>query len=144
MKSRHVFVRPVRKTDVSQFVEWSRDTKNNLFDPEVVNYPSTLVRVAYNCLHSIVFVPVQRPMMLEALAINPEATEMEVAAGLKELTQDAVSKAHDLGAGEIYFLCRDEVTSAFAEKHGYEKINVPVYRIKLSDLEKPENPSQSQ
>jgi hypothetical protein len=143
MNRRHIFVRPIRSEDAKTFVEWCRDTKNNLFDPEVVKYPSTTVRVAYNSEGPVVFVPVQRPLMLEALAISPKASELDVATGLKALTQDAVAQAHICGAGEIYFLCRDELTSKFAERHGYEKINVQLYRIKLTELEKPEDPKRS-
>jgi len=143
VNKRHIFVRPVRKTDTEKFVEWSIGTKNNLFDPDVVKYPSTTVRVAYNSEGPVVFVPVQRPLMLEALAINPTSGPIEVASALKALTQDAVAQCHLNGAGELYFLCRDQLTSDFAEKHGYEKINVQLYRIKLADLEKPEVPPKS-
>jgi hypothetical protein len=138
VNKRHFFVRPVQKTDADSFVEWSRN--NKAFDPGVVKYPSTTIRVVYNSEGPVLFGPVQRPLFLDSLAINPGATNEMVSAGMKALTQDAVSQAHINGAGEIYFVASDENTAAFAERHGYEKIKVPVYRVKISDLEKPQIP----
>lgn len=136
MGKNHVFVRPARPNDREQFVNWTLSTKDNLFDSGVVTYPSTYVRCAFNKSGPIAFIPIQRPLMMEALAINPDADKIDVAAALKELTQDTVTHAYQLGAGEVYFLCSEPTTEAFAERNGFERLPYSVFRMKLSDLEK--------
>lgn len=136
---RHIFVRPVRQADTEKFVEWSKNTEGNLFDPDVPKYPSTTVRCAFNSDGPIVYAPIQRPLFIEALAINPEASEIDIAVALKELTQDAVSQAYTVGAGEIYFVCHEETTIKFAKKQLYEEMPYKVFRIKINDLEKSKN-----
>jgi hypothetical protein len=138
MQKRHIFVRPVRPADTEKFLKWSRETKNNLFDAEVPLYTTTTTRCAFDHNGPIVFVPVQRPLMLDALAINPESDPLSVALALKELTQDAVSTAFNEGRGEVYFFCHDDRTIEFAQKHAYEEMKFKVYRIKLNDLQKPQ------
>jgi hypothetical protein len=134
MHRRHCFVRPVRKLDAEKFVEWSRN--NPAFDPEVAKYPSTTVRVVYNSEGPVLYGPVQKPLFLDALAINPTAPPEIIAAGMKALTQDAVSQAWVYGAGEIYFVASDKDTADFAERHGYEKLEASVYKLRISKLEK--------
>lgn len=133
---RHIFVRPARPSDAEKFKKWSQDTKQNLYDPDVALYPTTTTRCAFDNNGPIVFVPFQRPIMLDALAINPAADILSVALALKELTQDAVSSAYDEGRGEVYFFCAEPLTQEFCQKHGYTKMEVPVYRMKVSNLEK--------
>lgn len=135
--AKHVFVRPARPADKDKFVEWTLGTKNNLFDAGVLTYPNSYTRCAFNQNGPIAFIPVQRPLMLEWLAINPEADKLEVAIALRELVQDAVSQAYQQGSGEIYFLCNEPTTEKLAAANGFEKIPVSVYRMKLSDLERP-------
>lgn len=136
---RHIFVRPARAADSEQFINWSRNTNQNLFDPEVVKYPTTSVRVAYNGNGPLVYAPIQQPLFLEALAINPENSVIDTALALKVITQDAVSQCYARGSGELYFVCAEPSTEAFAQKHGYEKVPWPLYRMRLNKLEKPEN-----
>src|SRR5271157_4865392 len=133
---RHIFVRSAQPSDAEKFTEWSKNTPNNLFDQDVARYPTTTTRCAFDNAGPIVFVPVQRPLMLDALAINPKADPLSVALALKELTQDAVSSAYDEGRGEIYFFCHDDSTIEFAKKHAYEEMKVKVFRIKTNALEK--------
>lgn len=132
----HVFVRPARIEDKELFVNWTIGTKYNLFDSKVITYPSTYIRCAFNKKGPIIFLPVQRPLMMEALAINPDADKIDVAVALKELTQDTVSQAYANGSGEIYFLCQEESTEKFAEHNGFERLPYSVFRMKLSDLER--------
>lgn len=133
---RHIFVRQARPSEAEMFKKWSEETKNNLCDPAVPLYPSTTTRCAFDNNGPIVFVPFQRPIMLDALAINPESDSLSVALALKELTQDAVSTAYDEGRGEVYFLCHDDSTIQFATKHAYEEVKVKLFRIKLNALQK--------
>jgi len=47
-----------------------------------------------------------------------------------------VTQAHIQGRGEIYFIGSDEMTSAFAENHIFERVDAPVYRVRVRNLEK--------
>jgi len=101
-----------------------------------VKYPSTLVFTAFNSKGPIVFAPIQRPLMIDALAVNPQADGPDIVTALKEITQAAVKQAYDVGAGEIYFLCKDESTIEIAKRQGYEEMPWKLFRMKLSNLEK--------
>lgn len=143
--SRHVFVRPVRKEDTEKFIEWSKSTKNNLFDPMAGLYPTSFTICAYNENGPITYVPVQHPYFLEHLAINPNADKIDIAVSLKELTQFVVSQAHIKGVGEIYFLCKEKSTADFAKAQCFEEMPYRMFRLKISDLEKHDtnNPKDS-
>lgn len=130
-----IFVRPARPADAPAFTKWSLNTKDNLFDPDVAMYPTTVVWTAFNKKGPVAFMPVQRPLMLESLAINPQAGRLDVATALKELAQNAVTQAHAQGAGEIYFVCKDESTIEFAKRLAYKEMPYRIFRIKLKDLE---------
>ena len=135
----HIFVRPAREEDREQFIQWSLKTENNLLDPDVIKYPSTLVWCAFDENGPIVYVPVQQPLFMESLAINPEASPALVAMALKELTQNLVTQAYLRGSGELYFLCRDEATIKFAKKQAWKEQPWRVFKIKVKDLESPQN-----
>lgn len=137
---RHVFVRPVTPADAELFTKWSLETKDNLFDPDVVRYPTTVVRCAFNTTGPLVYAPLQQPVFIEALAINPSNSPMDTAAALKALTQDAVSQAFIKGSGEVYFVCKEESTIALAVNHGYKEMPYKIYRMKLNELESPKKP----
>lgn len=131
---KHIFVRPARPEDREKFAEWTVDTKDNLADSDVLKYGDTSVWCAYDENGPIVFVPVQRPRMMEALAIKPGADPVDVAVALKELTQNLVTQCHIDGTGELYFLCKEESTKRFAEKQLFEKLEWSCYRLKVNDL----------
>lgn len=135
--AKHIFVRPARPEDAEKHVAWSRSTPNNLFDPALAGYKSVMTLVAFDKNGPLVFMPAQRPIMLESLAIRPGADPVDVAVALKELTQAYVTTCFQVGADELYFLCQDDSTQTFAAKNGYEKLPWSVYRLKPADLEKP-------
>ena len=117
--------------------EWiARIADINLLDPAVFAYPSTRVLCAYQKTEDgddkpLLYVPIQRPLMLESLAPAPGTEGLTEAVALKEVVQDAVSTAHRSGAGEIYFLCRDERVIKFAQAHGFKQVNSPLLRMKI-------------
>lgn len=132
---RHIFVRGSRPEEAKKFLDWSLNTPKNLFDYRVVLYPTTTTRAAFNKNGPVVFMPIQRPLMMESLAINPQADKVDVAMALKELTQDAVTTAFSEGRGEIYFLCHDDLTYKFALNHGFEEVPVKLFRMRIDALE---------
>jgi len=133
--SRHVYVRPSTPKDLPLFSKWLQGTKDNLFDPSVFTYKGTTAWCAYNQSGPIVFMPAQRPFMMESLAINPDASEIDVAVALRELFHAIVLQAHQAGEGEVYFGCSDEATIAFAIKHEFKEVPFRMFRVKLADLE---------
>lgn len=141
-----IFVRPAQPEDAETFLKWAVANKGNEFDPEVVTYPDTFTLCAFDAVKgAIAYMPVQQPMlteplMLESLAVNPEATDKEIAYALKELVQACVTIGFMKGTGEIYFLGTNEVTNRFAERHKvFERLDWPVYRLRMKDLLNKEN-----
>jgi N-acetylglutamate synthase-like GNAT family acetyltransferase len=105
-------------------------SKRNCIDTGIFSYPATDILKASNG-HTVMYMPRQRVMFLESLAINPEAQSSDVALALRALLQVSEYESRNAGAGELYFLCRDEETCQFAERHGMEKMNFTLYRRKL-------------
>lgn len=137
MRKNHIFIRPATREDGQLFAEWSRNTPNNAWDPDVALYPSTITWVAYDRSGPLAFMPMQCPLMMESIASRPGASKSEIAVAMKEFTQMFVSQAHIRGAGEIYFLGSESGTDHMAENQIFEKLNYTVYRVKLKDLQQP-------
>jgi hypothetical protein len=134
---RHIFVRPTRPDEAQMYFNFATSTPDNLFDPAVAAYPSSINLCAYSQDGIILFAPVQQPFFMDALAFSPTSGHIDRAVAMKEVVQALVTQAHIKGIGEIYFYCKEPSTQAFAEKNGFEKINFPLYRMRLSDLEEP-------
>lgn len=134
---KHIFVRPAKSEDIETCAKWAvQNLDRNKLDSEVVNYPSTFTLAAYDSEDGVIlFMPVQTPLMLESACVNPEVSDRKQALALKEIIQALVTSCHLQGRGEIYFLGSDEKTSSFAENQLFERVDVPVYRVKLSSLE---------
>src|SRR6266850_234937 len=135
---KHIFVRQAEKRDIDKCTKWAvQNLERNKIDPKVIEYPSTFTLAAYDSEDGVIlFMPVQTPLMMESVCVNPEVSDRKQALALKEIVQALVTSCHLQGRGEIYFLGSDERTSAFAENQLFERINVPVYRVRISDLEK--------
>jgi len=134
MMSNQIWVRPIETAkDVELLTQWSNDNKVNLFDSAVLGYPKTQVFVAHK-QEPLVMLPVQMTFTLESLAINPAATNLEIAESMRQLLKHIVYKAHELGIKEINFFTADEQTSAFAGKY-FEEIPHRLFRLKLDSLE---------
>lgn len=133
--SRHVIVRPFRESDRGTMLEWLKVTAGNLFDPDVLEHSQTFIRCAYDDDGPLVFLPVQRPLMMESLGIRPGADPLKVARALQALTQDVLTSCYDHDAAEVYFLCEEATTRRFAEAHVFKPVEIPLYRINLRELE---------
>lgn len=133
---RHTFVRPVNKLDTENFVKWSLKTKGNGFDPAAALGPSAFTMCAYNERGPVLYAPNQRPIFMESMAINPDASDLEISFAMKAVIQFLVSQCHIQGINEIYFLASSDETAVFAKKQIFEKVPYDVYRIKVADLER--------
>lgn len=103
--------------------------RNNL-DAAVFTYPATKTLKASNG-KTLVYMPKQLVFMLESLAINPQATVGEIGMALRALFTVVQFEASQMGIGEIYFCCADEETVKFVEHNGLERVNLPLFRMKV-------------
>ena len=132
--SKPVFVRSANPEETQMFFDWAKENAHGEFDPEVARFKSSITWCAYDKDGPLVFQTAQRPIMLESLAIRPGATNLQVASAMRELTQNAVTQASIIGAGEIYFLGSSDDTNKFATNHIFEEVPGKMYRLKIKDL----------
>lgn len=105
-----------------------------------MKYPDTFTLAAIDDTGVLAFWPVQQPvveksLMLESLVFKPGITELKKSQVLKQMFVSCVSLGFMKNTGEIYFVGTDERTNHWAEKLGFEKLEYPVYRLRLTDLE---------
>ena len=130
-----VWIRPIRQDDAQCFFEWSKENEDkSKFDPAVPLFPSSTTWCAYDKDGPLAYQTIQQPLMLESLAPRPGNSPTQNAAAMKELTKNCITLAHSKGVGEIYFLGSDFETDAFASNHIFERVDMPVYRVRLKDL----------
>lgn len=125
-----MFVRPVRAEDSDNFVKWA----TRYFDPK--NPVQTLCVYKHNKI--IAYLPIEdvfvSTQFLDSLVINPEASNLEIAEGMRELIKHTVLLGYLKDAQYIYFIGDTPETNKVAERI-FEKVEFPVYRVKLRDLE---------
>lgn len=135
--------RCAEEKDVPTIVHWLNGNPDNRFDPDILKYPSLRLICSYRpgedptaylpsqkvlILESV---RVTRSRMLESLASNPESSELDKAKALKDLVKATGLLASTEGIKEIYFLDGGGGVAELATKHGFEEVNMKVYRMKL-------------
>lgn len=129
-------VRPARPGDQKSIVEWSAGAAGqNFYDPDVILYPSTFTLCAFDDSGPLLYMPVQQPLLMDSLAFRPGLEIGRASLALRTMFQAVVTQGYIKGAGEIYFAASEPTVAALSEKHGFERILLPVYRIKIKDLE---------
>lgn len=124
-------IEKMKKEDIQEMCDWmSKLAGRNNIDTDIFTYPATDVLKASNG-KGVIYMPRQRVMFLESLAINPDAQASDVALALRALIQVSEYEARVSGHGEMYFLCADEETCKYAEHHGMEEVKLKLYRRKL-------------
>lgn len=132
----HVLVRRASLSHLELMKEWLRTTRDGeLFDPDVLEHESTFVQMAFSSSGPMGFLPVQQPLMLENLIFRPGLSRSETALVIAKLTESAVAECYVRDAGEAYFLCRDETTLAFAERHKFTALPAGLQVRRLNLLE---------
>jgi hypothetical protein len=131
----HIFVRPAKPEDTKKFIDWSLETPDNEFDPEVVKFPSTFVLCAYDKTGALAYQPVQQAFIMDAFAGRPGLSKLETAAAMKEFTQELVTQAHIKGVGEIYFIGTESGTNDMAKGSVFDELPFKVFRLKIAKLE---------
>jgi hypothetical protein len=132
MKS-HIWAQAATNQDLDDIKSSLLNTENNLLDPEVLGYPTTVVLKAHKDGKNIVFLPIQSVFMLESLGIlrDNAGSIGDIAVALKELVQVVRYEATKSGVRELYMLCSEPSTVKFAEHNGFERVNIPVFRMKV-------------
>lgn len=116
--------------DAASLVEWLNGTKGNLFDPDILKYPTLRTLCSYDG-QPIAYLPTQRALFLESLAVNPAASLLEKGQAFRDLVKGSMLLAASDGIREIYMLCEDEDVLKVAVNHGFENVPYPLVRMKL-------------
>lgn len=124
----------VKPTALTDFALTTLD--GDLLDLDIFNHSSTFTLEAFGRYGAQAFCPIQQPLMMENLIFRPGLNRAETAQAIVRLAEHTVEEAYRRDAGEIYFLCRDESTSKFAEGYGFKdvaKLATPLrcYRMNL-------------
>jgi hypothetical protein len=134
--SLNIWARPSQKSDIESLDRWLRETPQNLFDVDILQYSHDIrFLTATRAGTPLVHMPIQTVSMLESLAVSPDASEGEIAVAVRELVHAAVAN----GANEVYWICKDENVNRLAERHGCERMltdptNGTLWRIKVAKL----------
>lgn len=130
---RQIFVRPARFPQEAELIK-AFAALNSAWDANALPY-SYIWCVQYTGDTILGYMPMQRPLMLEAIAFNPIAHDIERARAMQELVQTTITHAYEMGIGEIFFLGSHRVTNEFAVHHGFQLVDMPLYRLRLRELE---------
>jgi hypothetical protein len=117
-----------------QMVSWLKFTLDgDLFDMDVLQRASTFIVNARSNKERLAYLPIQQPLMLENLIFRPMMSPSDKARVIAKLAEFAVSEAYRRDAGELYFLCRDQSTVEFAERHLFKPLpeGLTVRRLNL-------------
>jgi hypothetical protein len=134
----HVIVKLASSMEIEEMGTLLATTKDgDLFDHDVLNHESTFSLCAVSSeMGRHAYLPVQQPLMLENLIFRPGLSERQTAVAMTRLAEYAIGEAYRRDVGEIYFLCRDDSTCRFAERHKFKSLaeidpNLKVYRLNL-------------
>jgi len=129
---KNVTLRAAEPRDAQNYVDWLKAAADiNLVDTGVYSYPTTNTVVVEKDKQPVLMNSFQAVLVMEALAPKPGISPMDEARALKELFEGIKRVAEAAGVKEIMFACKDERVIRFVEKHGGEKISVPVLRFKI-------------
>jgi hypothetical protein len=120
----------------SEMLTWLQSTLDgDLYDPDILEHASTFVVGARTVGARLAYLPVQQPLFLENLIFRPELSISEKARAMTKLAEFSISECYRRDAGEIYFLCRDESTIQFAERHHFTPLpaGLVVRRLNLAE-----------
>jgi len=130
---RQLKMRVARPEDAAEIADWIVNTKDNLFDPAILGYPTFRAISSYNGDGNVAHLPSQQGivLVLESLAVKPEATSMDTGQAFRDLVKGMQLLASSFGIKELMFICKDEGVLKVAEGHGFTRIEFPVVRMRL-------------
>lgn len=134
--------RLAKPEEAQMAVEWFNSTPENMFDPAVLGYPSTVTLCVANGA-PLLFMPLQVTLFMDALGKKPGIRKRDMLFALIEMIMAAYKFAIGANIKEIYFFCKEKTVSAQAPKFGFEVIcedekrGVMLFRMRVDkeDLE---------
>lgn len=131
---KHIIVRPAQDGESEVMLEWLNLTLgHNCFDVDCLNHDSTFTLAAADTTGPLGFLPVQRPLMMESIALRPGLSESMQALVMTRMTEQVVAEAYRRHAAEVCFLSQNPATSRFAEDHLFGKVQYDFYRLNLRE-----------
>lgn len=137
----HVFTRPIFGSprdghpqfnpEMKQALAWLlRIQEKSGLDMDVLDYPATAMLCAYEKVsrRPLLYVPIQKVMMLDALGPNPECSEIELAHALAKVIETTHYESYKAGMGEVYFPCADQSVIDLAKRHHFQLMDYEVER----------------
>lgn len=120
----------IRLVDVAQFLVWLlQGREKNALDLDILDYPTLRVYTA-EADRKVGYLPVHGSVILESLALNPEASAREKLEAVCAMTQHIERDALAAGVRELFYISSDDRTDESAVRQlGFEK--VAAYRKKL-------------
>lgn len=109
--------------DAEKFMDWVFQMRPlNLFDPDVIGYPRTVMLRAESEDEPLLYVPLQSVLMFDSIAPKPGLPARQEALCLARIGEVVDQAAEATGHREVYFFCRDERVADLCAAHGYEEI----------------------
>ena len=128
-------VRGIKAEEFDTLVQWLTATQDqNMIDFGVLSYPRTSILVAGNGEPNL-FMPFQQVFMLESLAPKPGINGVEFIKSLKSLIESVKEIANKHQVKELYFFGGDERVEKLGPYIGFEKMDLPCYRLRLRGKE---------
>lgn len=121
-------IRMAEHGEHTQVAEWAKANPTANFDSRIMQYPTLQVLCSYNG-KPVSYAPFHRVLVMESLAVSPEASFPERAQSLRDFIKAAELIASANGIKEIHFQVSDEAVKTIAENHGFETITI--CRMKL-------------
>src|SRR5579863_899010 len=110
----------MNELDVKDFMEFVWHMKPlNMFDPEVIGYPRTVMLRAKSEEENQLFIPIQSVLMYDAIAPKPGLSPRHEALALARIGQVVDQAARDAGIRETFFFCKDDRVADLCAKHGF-------------------------
>jgi hypothetical protein len=125
-------VRPAEPKDAAPYAAWLRAAAAiNLVDAGVYSYPTCNTLVVEKDEAPVLINSFQAAIVMEALAPKPGLSPMDEARALKVLFDGVTRVAQASGVREVLFGCSDVRVENFVTRHGWEKLNFPMFRAKI-------------
>lgn len=109
---------PVGINADQHLIELSKTVQH--FDPAVVGVPANTKLVARTEEEDILYMVIQKPLILGPFIANPNVKPHQVSVALKEMLVLSRIMAQDQGIGDIYVFTSDPSVAKFAESVGME------------------------
>ena len=126
-----VTVRLAGPQDQENFNKWIQSTPDNMFDPDIVNYPNLRILAVEKEGKVLMYFPFQIVLQGESLALNPAADKKELAYGFRKLDSAIRELSKTYGLREMFFACAEPSFIAFAARHGWNVLKSQYLKSKV-------------